>query len=335
MTKKNLFYFAMTIMTITVIGIIIELAAQVYFWRLEKVNVVDRRLYDYDDELGWRLNDGTYKQTHFDFEVEYTIKEGERLTINKTAASDMVINLYGDSFAFGVGVTDEDTIASKISTKTKASVNNYGVSGYGPDQYWLKYAKTAKENDYNIFLIYTGNDYSEINSRTAGHGNKEKPFFEKAGNTYRLIKPQKITVPEPVGDLRLKSVAFLRQVTKGIPLFVRIRNYFVKPDYEYMRETMERFGYIYKNTGKNDIFVIVPSISLVKGISVRTNEGLFESEMDAYLHEKDCNYLNLYRARVLSENDFFQHEGHPNSKGNEKVASAIADFLLATVNKEE
>jgi hypothetical protein len=320
-------------MTAIVIAVIVEASAHIYFYRLESRNKIEKGMYRYDAELGWILNDGKFRQVHYDFEVEYAIENGKRLTINRAASSDASLNLYGDSFTFGVGVADRDTIASKLAEKVNLIVNNYGVSGYGPDQYWIRYKKSAGKNDYNIFLIYTGNDYVEINTRTAGFDDKEKPFFEKIDDNYKLVRPQMVYTQKNADRLKCKTGTFFKQVTKQIPVAIKIRSYFVRPDYKYIKEAIERFSYIYKNMGENDIFVIVPSLSLVKGISVRTNEGLFESELETYLNKEGYKHLNLYRSGILSLEDYFKHEGHPNLTGNNKIAIAIAEYMHKVIKE--
>jgi hypothetical protein len=73
--------------------------------------------------------------------------------------------------------------------------------------------------------------------------------------------------------------------------------------------------------------VILPSVSLVSGISVRSDEGLFRRELANYLKMNGYEFLDLYSEEKLNKTDFWQHEGHLNAQGNMKVAKALFEFL--------
>ncbi len=66
-----------------------------------------------------------------------TDREGRRSFSNAPVDSKIVVNLIGDSQVFGWGLSDNETIASRLQNKLGESyaVINYGVPGYGPDDY--------------------------------------------------------------------------------------------------------------------------------------------------------------------------------------------------------
>jgi len=72
-------------------------------------------------------------------EALYTIEaNGLRLTSesSKTSISQPCILFFGDSFTFGAGVFDDETMPYQVRTKSQATywTVNFGVPGYGPHQ---------------------------------------------------------------------------------------------------------------------------------------------------------------------------------------------------------
>jgi hypothetical protein len=62
------------------------------------------------------------------------------------------ISLYGDSFAYGLGVADDEAWASVLAQKVGCPVANYGVSGYGTDQAYLRYRSNAADSAEVVLL---------------------------------------------------------------------------------------------------------------------------------------------------------------------------------------
>ena len=74
---------------------------------------------------------GNHSQLNGDFNVEYCVdKNGYRETGVTTPYKQRDIVFIGDSFTFGVGVNDQETTASQLSTIRNEGVINAGLSGY-------------------------------------------------------------------------------------------------------------------------------------------------------------------------------------------------------------
>jgi hypothetical protein len=292
-------------------------------------------MFQFDKILGWRLNDGIYSQKHFDFEANYTISDGKRLTINNGCTkSHRTINLFGDSFTFGIGVEDHETIASLLSKEAKEyCVNNYGISGYGPDQYKLLYDMKANGDDINIFIILTGNDYTDINSKTDQAGVRHKPLLVLENNHYSWDFPEPEKDYNNIANIKQSRVSskfldLLRSSLRKIPFIIKLRNYIVKADVDYVKSAIDRFDFLYKSIDRDKtIFLIVPSNSLVSGISKYTNEGCFEQLLNEYLTVNNFKHLSLYQENILHIEDYWIHEGHPNPNGNLKIAASISRMI--------
>lgn len=339
--KKYRLHVGLLVVVILSSALVVEVTAQLFFYIMHKERNVFKESapnrYKYNKKLGWEWEEGLFKEVHYDFKSTYTVRDGKRFTINKNI-SEYDINLFGDSFAFGIGVDDPDTIASQLSKLTKkANVNNYGVAGYGPDQVFLKYKAVGADisvqnnNGVNIFIVYSGNDYKDINSTTNEAGVANKPFLKKNKEGYQWLFPEDtkdMSYKDSRAVFKFKSEEFLRYVLKRIPLVVNIRCNFVKPDVTQVNEAIKRFDFLFGSIDKDkNHFVIVPSISIVNDISICDSEGLFVEEIDSYFLENNFSYSNLDKLGVLNKNDFWPNEGHPNQIGNIKIAKAMYELI--------
>jgi len=71
-------------------------------------------------------------------DVVYTIGPDHfRVVPEATANPDACVLLFGDSFTFGSGVSDEDTYAAQIATQSggRVATQNFAVGGWGPHQF--------------------------------------------------------------------------------------------------------------------------------------------------------------------------------------------------------
>jgi len=140
--------------TIFVVLLMIESTVQVKAKVEKRKNSVDKGMYEFDNKRGWRLKDGLYRQRHYDFHATYTVENGKRSTVNVSNKYCVKINVYGDSFTFGIGMDDGYTFSSFISQgRNNLYINDYGVSGFGPLQYFIKYNETAAKGLTNIFFV--------------------------------------------------------------------------------------------------------------------------------------------------------------------------------------
>lgn len=328
--------FLMFMISALVSVVMIEGVVRIY----ESLFIVDQKnskgMYLFDDVLGWKLVDGRYKQVHQDFDVEYSVKNGRRISLNKDKVDNInpVVNFYGDSFCFGTGVMDAETVPSYLSSMNGSlSVNNYGVAGYGPLQYYLKYMQTG--SDYlNVFMIYTGNDYQDVQKSKIAWG-PNKPVLTVAGDGYSMIPPEKdfnlILEDNDKKYFELRFPDFVKNLLKSIPFIVAVRNEYIMPDVGYVNESINRMEYVLgKIDKKKSLFVVVPSISLVSGISINSDEGYFREEILKYLSANQFYYVDILDESGITKNDFWRHEGHNNQLGNEKIAAAINNYINFT-----
>jgi lysophospholipase L1-like esterase len=104
-------------------------------------------------------------RAHSRMELAYsTDQRGRRLTF-PVVQSDHKILIVGDSVAFGVGVNDEDTVASQLQQTlgTTASVINAGVGGHNGDQAFQMAEKLSRTERFET-LVYIAcqNDFETV-----------------------------------------------------------------------------------------------------------------------------------------------------------------------------
>ncbi len=140
---------------------------------------------------------------------------GERRCL--TDYDTTLISTYGDSFTYCAEVGDSDTWQTTLGKKLHTNVLNYGVSGYGTDQAFLKYELNQgpptkivilgvlPENVNRVVNIYR--PFYTYTDTTMG----TKPMFLKQGGTIRLVPNPIASVPELA---KLDQEQFLEELGK-------------------------------------------------------------------------------------------------------------------------
>ncbi len=137
-----------------------------------------------DSSLGWKNKNTDYY--------------GARKDKSSFSKFNACVDVYGDSFTYGLGVDDNDAWPSILSVKLRCRVKNYGVIGYGTDQAYLKYLYKSN-NSSNIVVL---NHFSEGILRNINqllnliYPNPElalKPRFILKNNNLSLIQINSLT----------------------------------------------------------------------------------------------------------------------------------------------
>jgi len=155
----------------------------------------------YDSEIGWQNTpnaDGTFDNGGI-LESKVTINKfglrGKPVTIHKPAGVFRVA-LLGDSFAWGLGVNNEETISAQLNRRLgpEIEVLNFAVSGYGRGQQLLKLKRDVLlfSPDAVIVLAFPGND---LYDNVADDPKKEaypRPRFALDNNQNLVIHGQPV-----------------------------------------------------------------------------------------------------------------------------------------------
>ena len=148
------------------------------------------------------------------FDVQYNTNEiGARSKFSfNNLKSDNNLILLGDSFAEGVGVSNEYILASLISDEYKTTLNFGSGGNFGPLQSYIIYRDLAKKFPHNevVFLFLPANDFID----------NDFDYFKKHKMTkryrpyYKKINADKFEYFYPVHSLPKKI--FLMKVLKKI-----------------------------------------------------------------------------------------------------------------------
>jgi len=117
--------------------------------------------------------------------------EGERRTFTSFPATG--IATYGDSFTHCDEVSDENTWQTFLARKLETNVVNYGVSGYGTDQAFLKFRLHESPRARVVMLCILPENINRVVNIYRPFYNYEdplaltKPRFIRDGRGFRLV----------------------------------------------------------------------------------------------------------------------------------------------------
>jgi hypothetical protein len=96
----------------------------------------------YDPVLGWDLQPSLQREETNSAGRPYTVRtNADRSRVDRIHTEKPRILVYGDSFAQGIEVNDDETWASLLETELHQDVRNFGVHGYSPLQAVLRYQR--------------------------------------------------------------------------------------------------------------------------------------------------------------------------------------------------
>jgi len=137
-----------------------ELLIQYHWYRNNKLTgYYIENVHQPNKTKGWEpvQNSVGFHSSHGNFNVRYEFDELGRKLIAQKREANLTIHVFGDSFAFGHGVTNEETglniLAARIGTST--NIQNYSVMGYGLEQMLVRLNENKREiksGDLVLFL---------------------------------------------------------------------------------------------------------------------------------------------------------------------------------------
>jgi hypothetical protein len=106
-----------------------------------------------DAELGWTNRPGGASRDGLYHLNDQGIRAA-RHAAREIPPGKIRLTSYGDSFTFGAFVRDDETWQAQLEAAHPGiEALNLGVNGYGPDQAFLRYERTAGELDANVVVI--------------------------------------------------------------------------------------------------------------------------------------------------------------------------------------
>lgn len=94
---------------------------------------------------------------HLAYKVAYTIDQDLR-RLTRSSATGVRVRFFGDSYTFGEGLNDSETLPQLFANQTGANVLNFGFPGYGPSQALLALRLGLYDKDLDgsrLFVLQT------------------------------------------------------------------------------------------------------------------------------------------------------------------------------------
>jgi hypothetical protein len=163
--------------------------------------------YVYDPDVGWRNAPG-WKSDDPDIRIGINASglRGPEIPIEKPPGMRRIL-VYGDSYAFGYGVSDDEIFSHYLDAILQQhhppyQVLNAAVNAYGPDQAYLSLSKDGFDfsPDVVVLAFFIGNDFGDmLDTLLSGTA---KPCFADES-----LRPSNVPVPFQVGsDLNKRLV---------------------------------------------------------------------------------------------------------------------------------
>jgi hypothetical protein len=286
-------------------------------------------LFTDDEWLGYKVlpNVHVYERKTFNdevvFEATYSTDEyGRRVTpVEDTEAREHFLLFFGDSFAFGQGVNDDETLPFYMAQMApKYRPYNYGVMGYGPQGMLAKLQehRIAAEIDAKpgvlIYLMINDHFARAVGSMNVHNAwGSRMPFYVMDAQD-RLLRKGDFTSGRPWGAWVYRGLG-TSQILRyfGVNLQGRITDHHVAITARIIEEsrdvfrtkfTSERF-YVVLFPGHKETRRLIPTLQAA-GI--------------AYL-----DYVDLYD--VQQEGFEIKNDGHPTAKAYRALAARLAEDL--------
>lgn len=153
----------------------------------------DRGLWVYDSRKGWFHAPGSHGRAFMggpdsaDVRINALGLRGPDIQRGKAPGVVRVL-VFGDSFVFGVGVSEEHTLTSRlerllnrsdsVATGRRFEVINMGVSGYSTDQEYLLFEDIGAALGPDLVLLFCVDNDFEGNTRDFAYQAYYKPYFD-------------------------------------------------------------------------------------------------------------------------------------------------------------
>ena len=277
------------------------------------------------DGFGYIGIEGNFKETkvapngEIIYDVIHTIgKDGYRLDV---PGDDFQIYIYGDSFLFGTGLNDRETLSYYLNKNHNLKSKNLGMGGYGMHQalYNIQKGITSKKG---LNILYT----------SPGHSHRSAciPAYSLGTPRY-LVNDNKKLIRDGVCKNNIKQNIIFQTsyIFKLIDIVFAKKNNFSDKNIEIYLEILKEFSRLTKNNQSKLMIVYILSGDDDEKMKQNTkwSNNLI---VDQYKKISDIT-LNLTLAETYEQllNKYYIHklDTHPTAEANIKRAKIIADVL--------
>ncbi len=318
--KNSLLTLGSVFLTLLVLELCLRFIGIVPFEYLNSTS--PQSIFQEDDKLGWDTKPGNYSlKIHLNKYVNYNIlNDGSRFSgYNLTADSEKnKIALVGGSFTLGQAVNDEDTLAYNLQKNLNDyEIKNFGVSGFGTYQTYLKLQNVFNKIENIDYVIYPFIDHHEI--RNIGDASWLEFLSKNAGS------------PVSIPYVKLNNE---KDILEYLP-----RKYIVLPFSDYsvlitkLQKKIMRFIFYSKNKDKE--LITKKLILKMNNLSIE-NESKFifvnllsdKLKINNYSKFSLKNNIEFIDCQIeLDDKHIVENEGHPNGFANQKYSDCILKLI--------
>ncbi len=352
--KKKVLFAVLSILLLFILSFsVLETFARAKRHYLDSFNQTTGTIEQFSPTIGWvHIPGSSQHQLHHDFTVDYHIDvDGFRIQSRPSSPVKRVL-ILGDSFVFGVGVNDEETMAAHLQMKTDAfSFYNAGTSGYSQDQMFLAYEELCPRLPFDVVVVavYLGNDIQDLPFLYPQQSSRPKPTFkvDAKGNltmlTEHVVENAKKESTTAIAKPSLLSIPGFKQFilahSEGVQFLLRARDAFfprkpvIKPEVaeglSIFSALMDLFKKETQARHQSLVAVIVPQLSQVHGRNPQLD--LLGEEAQEKLSQLGIASINITGPLRALANEgatlYHLNEGHWNAAGHKAAADLVFGFL--------
>jgi hypothetical protein len=334
----------------------------------------------FGSDVGWSVEttDGKFVRfvpnTHFDvhyYEYNHSVhidQTGGRVVSSNKNNPGEVIPFLGDSFAFGIGVEDDQTFINLSASHSPYHFINLSVPGSALpnqiDQLEFRHKELKSPRVY-VFVFFAGNDYADIyryySKIPQGKGNEpgrlltwiDNNIFRNRmlGKSYllqlfkhTLLKQYFYTdrhteaLPEPCA-IRTGG----KQVTNSALCIMAGNQQCINELDKYVKKSVERLDELSRKLRFVPIFLIIPDKSQVNDSLLTTkaarwgfepkdlNEELPNTIIEKELLRYGIRYIDLSECLKMSKDFYYRIDDHFTPAGHRAVADYLTGKLDAII----
>ena len=182
--KAILFRLAAVLISFAIVALLVEVALRLLAPHLGVAVNEKSRFYRFDHELGWApIENITWGEKGDDFvhQNQFGLRGPDDMQLKRTSGGKRTLVL-GDSYVWGVGVSQEELFTTAEVHGTNEELINCGVSGYGTDQEYLFYLLRGQKFDVDqVVVAFTL--YNDVENNLAPKQYSYlKPYFTLNGD---------------------------------------------------------------------------------------------------------------------------------------------------------
>jgi GDSL-like lipase/acylhydrolase family protein len=285
----------------------------------------------YDPRLGWAVIPDIRNMTPFaKGKLVNTNSKGLRGTAEygyaRTPGKTRIL-VFGDSFTFGTGVSDDETYAHYLEAALpNTEILNLGVQGYGQDQMLLYLMDEGVK--YHPDIVILGFAFMDINRNLWKFFAFAKPKFEPAQDGLKLTNvpvptPEQVLAQEPYRSKALDFAVILREKVRwSLGINEREAKDLTRPILNEIVATTRSIGAV-------PVFVYLPAYEEIDDLSDSM------SDHERYLYDYcqargiACLFLRPRFRQEIKKGAKLESHFHWNAEMHKMAAEEIADFLVA------